>query len=143
MSESCNNLAMTDTVETKLKIDSWDEQSYRELPDGSKFARANVVLAEGADGLTEGTFEALLYYRADGTSSYVSLMYLTAELAGRSGTFVLRGDGGYDGTTARGSSVIIEGSGTGKLSGVTGSAESASTHADYPYMPLTLRYDIG
>jgi Protein of unknown function (DUF3224) len=134
---------MTETLQTKLKIESWDEKPYRELPDGSKFARASVTLAEGADGLSEATFEALMYYRPDGTSSYVSIMQITAELAGRSGTFVLRGDGSYDGTAATGESVILEGSGTGKLAGITGSALSSSTHDDYPFMPLTLRYDLG
>jgi Protein of unknown function (DUF3224) len=133
---------MTETLQTKLKIASWDEKPYRELPDGSKFTRANVALTEGADGLSEATFEALMYYRPDGTSSYVSIMYVTADVSGASGTFVLRGEGSYDGTTATGQSLIVEGSGTGELAGITGSAESSSTHADYPFMPLTLRYDI-
>jgi hypothetical protein len=69
-------------------------------------------------------------------------MHVTGSLDGRSGSFVLQGDGTFDGTTARGRSNVVEGSGTGELSGLTGSAESRSTHADYPHMPLTLRYDL-
>ena len=37
---------------------------------------------------------------------------------------------------------IIDGSGTGDLAGISGSAQSVSTHADYPYLPLTLTYEL-
>ena len=56
---------------------------------------------------------------------------------------VLRGEGTFDGTTARVTATVVPGSGEDGLAGVTGEAESASTHADYPYMPLTLRYKLG
>jgi hypothetical protein len=138
------------TYETRLDIKSWDENPYRELPDGTKFARAEVTLAAGADeadaagadtALTEGSFEALLYYKADGTSTYVTLMSLTGTVEGRSGRLVLAGDGGYDGKTARMRGDVIEA--TGDLAGLTGTVVSESTHEDYPHMPLTLTYELG
>ena len=134
---------MEKIVESKLKIESWDEKPYRELDDGSKLSRADVMLTGSDDGLTSATFESLLFYRADGTSSFVTLMRVTGTLDGRSGSFVLQGQGTYDGTTARVESAVVDHSGTDGLAGLRGSAESVSTHADYPYMPLTLRYDIG
>jgi hypothetical protein len=134
---------MTTKLDTKLEIKSWDEQPYREAADGSKFTRAEVVLAGTGDGLTDGAFEALMYHRPDGTSSYVTLMQITGELGGRSGGFVLQGRGTYDGTTARGESAVVPGSGTGELAGISGTGVSVSTHADYPFMPLTLSYDLG
>ncbi|MGF7236578.1 MAG: DUF3224 domain-containing protein [Frankia sp.] len=134
---------MTTTLETKFTITSWDEQTYRELPDGSKFTRADVVLTGTGDGLDTATFEALMYYRPDGTSSYTTLMRIVGELAGRQGSFVLRGDGTFDGTAARGASTVVTGSGTDGLAGITGVSESVSTHADYPFMPFTLRFDLG
>lgn len=129
------------TLETKLEIKSWDEKPYRELPDGTKWTRADVVLAGTSGELTEGSFEALMYYRADGTSTYVTLMSLTGTLDGREGTVILAGEGSFDGTTARGESRVVDA--TGGLTGLTGTAASSSTHADYPFMPLTLTYDIG
>ena len=133
------------TYETRLDIKSWDENPYRELPDGTKFARAEVTLAADAAGadtaLTEGNFEALLYYKADGTSTYVTLMSLTGTVEGRSGRLVLAGDGGYDGKTARMRADVIEA--TGDLAGLTGTVVSESTHEDYPHMPLTLTYELG
>jgi hypothetical protein len=133
---------MAEIMETKLKIDSWDEKPYRELDDGSKFSRAEVTLSGSGAGLTSATFESLLFYRADGTSSFVTLMRIAGTLDGRSGSFVLQGHGTYDGTTARVETQVVEGSGTGELAGLRGTGESVSGHADYPYMPLTLKYDI-
>jgi hypothetical protein len=132
---------MTKTLETRLEIKSWDEKPYRELADGRKFSRADVVLSGVDDGLASGAFESLLYYRADGTSTFVTLMHLTGTLDGRSGSFVLQGSGTYDGTSARVESVVVDS--TDGLAGLSGTAESVSTHQDYPFMPLTLKYDLG
>jgi hypothetical protein len=134
---------MQKTVEARLKIESWDEKPYRELGEGGKLTRAHVLLSGPDDGLTSATFEALMFYRADGTSAYVTLMHVTGTLDGRRGSFVLQGQGTFDGKTARGESYVVEGSGTGELAGLGGTCESVSTHDDYPFMPLTLRYDIG
>lgn len=133
---------MPKIMQAKLKIESWDEKPYRELREGSKLTRADIVLSGPDDGLTSATSEALMFYRADGTSSYVTVMHITGTLDGRAGSFVLQGHGTYDGTTARGQSHVVEGSGTGELAGLSGTAESVSTHDDYPFMPLTLKYDI-
>jgi hypothetical protein len=134
---------MADTVNTKLHITSWDEEPIHEMDDGRKVTRAEVVLDGTDDIVTAAGFDAVLYYRPDATSSYVSIMRMTATLQGRSGSFVLQGDGVFDGTTATGDSTIVSGSGTGDLAGISGTAHSASTHDDYPHMPLTLTYELG
>jgi hypothetical protein len=131
---------MARTLKTKLEIKSWDEKPYRELEDGRKFARAEVTLAGTDDAVDAATFESLLYYAADGSSTYVTIMEISATLAGRSGTVVLRGEGTYDGTTANMTSRIV--AGTGDLAGVSGRLKSVSTHADYPNMPVTLTYEL-
>jgi hypothetical protein len=133
---------MTETLDTKLKIVSWDEKPYREFGDGRKFTRAEVTLEGTEDGIESATFEALMFYRADGTSSYVTFMQITGEIGGRSGGFVLQGEGVYDGRTAIGTSSVVPGSGTGELAGISGTMSSSSTHDDYPNMPLTLTYDL-
>jgi Protein of unknown function (DUF3224) len=134
---------MQEIMEAQLKIESWDEKPYRELDEGGKLTKADVLLSGPDDGLRSATFEALMFYRADGTSAYVTVMHITGTLAGRRGSFVLQGHGTYDGTTARGQSHVVEGSGTGELAGLSGTGESVSAHDDYPFMPLTLKYDIG
>jgi len=133
---------MTTSLTTRLAIAAWDEAPTREYDDGSRLTRAAVTLNDGADGLTAGTFDAVMYYRPDGTSTYVTVMRLDATLQGRSGSFVLTGEGSYDGTTATGTSHVVPGSGTGELARISGTCTSVSTHADYPFMPLTLSYDL-
>ncbi len=130
------------TIATHLRIASWDEKPVVEFDDGSRITRASVELTEGTDGLESGRFESVMYYRPDGTSSYVNVMRLSATLDGRSGSFVLTGDGTYDGTTAAGLSTVVVGSADGGLVGLAGTCSSASTEADYPLMPLTLDYDL-
>jgi hypothetical protein len=134
---------MTERLETRLEIVSWDEKPYRELDDGRKFTRAEVKLQGTGDGIDSATFESLMFGRADGTSSYVTLMQITGRIGGRSGSFVLRGEGTYDGKTAAGTSSIVPDSGTGELAGISGTMSSTSTHEDYPHMPLTLTYELG
>ena len=134
---------MQKTMDARLKIESWDEKPYRELGAGGKLTRADVLLSGPDGGLVSAVYEALMFYRADGTSSYVTVMLIAGTVDGRAGGFVLQGDGSYDGKTARGQFHVVEGSGTGELAGLSGTAESVSTHDDYPFMPLTLRYDIG
>ena len=130
------------TVTTRLRIAGWDENSVAEFDDGSKITRATVELTDGADGLECGRFESVMYYRPDGTSTYVNVMRLTATLDGRSGSFVLTGDGTYDGTTASGCPRSCR-----DLPPVTSldspdpSAARPPT-ADYPFMPLILDYDL-
>jgi len=130
------------TIATRLRIADWNEIPVSEFDDGSKLTRATVALADGADGLEAGRFESVMYYRSDGTSSYVNVMHLTATLEGRAGSFVLSGEGAFDGTTASGTSTIVPGSGTGGLIGIRATIGSSSTHADYPFMPLILDYDL-
>ena len=149
MRESHNSIVgMTTHLETKFEIKSWDEEPYRELPEGQKLARASVTLTAATPGLTpelaaEASLNMLLHYRADGTSTYLSLMYVEGRLGERTGGFALHGTGTYDGTRARGEFTIVPGSGIGELAGIEGSGASVSTHGDYPFMPFTLDYALG
>src|SRR5215831_4512077 len=120
---------MTTHLETRLKIDSWDEKPYRELDGGRKFTRAIVALSVAEERIeARATWDALLYYAADGTSSYVGLMHVEGRLGDRSGSFVMEGTGAYDGTEARGESSVVPGAATGELAGLRGTSSSVSTH---------------
>jgi len=134
---------MTSKLVTTLKIESWDEVPTHEFPDESRWTRAAVTLAEGKDGLVDGTWEMVMVNLADGTSHYATVMRLSGTLDGRSGSFALVGQGDFDGTTSSTTAAVVPGSGTDGLAALTGRLESVSTHADYPYLPLTLTYDFG
>jgi hypothetical protein len=131
----------TERIETTIRIDGWDEQPTQEFDDGTKIAHAVVGLVDGSDGLSRGHLESVLYYAADGTSTYVGALRLEAELAGRKGAFTATGEGTFDGTTAASTMTIVQG--TGDLAGISGTVSSSSTHEDYPNMPLTIEYALG
>ncbi len=132
---------MSTTLETTIRIDSWDEKASAEYADGTKVAHAVVGLSDGPDGLSAGHLESVLYYSADGTSTYTGVLHLDAELEGRHGSFTAVGEGRYDGTTAASTMRIVDG--TGDLAGITGTVSSSSTHEDYPHMPLVIDYALG
>jgi hypothetical protein len=133
---------MAITLTTKMRIASWDESPAEEFGDGGKLTQAQVRLSDGKDGLESGFFTMLAYYQPDGTGSLATMLRVTAVIDGHPGSFVLRGEGEFDGTTATGRMAVVPGSGTGELSGISGTCESVSTHADYPYMPLVLTYEL-
>jgi Protein of unknown function (DUF3224) len=136
---------MTTThLETKLEIKSWDENPFHELPDGQKIARATTTLVGSEPGLDgEATMSSLLHYLAGGTSVFVCLLSIEGRLGDLTGSVVLHGTGTYDGTHARMALTVVPGSGTGELAGIRGGGTSVSSHSDYPFMPLTLDYELG
>jgi hypothetical protein len=134
---------MTTHASAKFEIKSWDEAAYLELDGGRKFTRASVSQLASGDVQGESSAETLMYYREDGTASYTGLTHIAGRIGDREGSFVLQSTGEFDGTTARSTSVIVPGSGTGELAGIRGTGDSASTHADYPFVPFTLDYELG
>jgi hypothetical protein len=134
---------MTTHLETRLKIESFDEPPYREFDDGAKLTRGTLSMTVAEEAIeAEVAWDALSFFAADGKASYVGLMYVAGRIGERSGGVVLRGSGDYDGTRARIDLTVLPGSGTGELAGMRGTATSVSTHEDYPYMPLAFDYDI-
>lgn len=132
---------MSETIDTKLKIESWDEKVVEEFDDKSKISTADTALS-GEGQITAARSCSTLYYHANGTSDFVVILRLKITIGDRSGSVVLSGAGGYDGTTATEELSVVEGSALGDLAGLTGSARSSSTKDDYPHMPLTFEYDL-
>src|SRR5680860_426894 len=64
--------------------------------------------------------EYLMTYLRDGLARYAGQGRLTGRIGDREGTFVLHDSGAYvGGNTAQGALVILPGSGTGELQGLT------------------------
>ena len=79
-------------------------------------------------------------YRPDGTATYLGQSRIEGTLAGRTGSFVVQGDGEFDGTTARTSQSVVAGSGTGELRGISGSLIAGAEHG--PAANLALSYEF-
>jgi uncharacterized protein DUF3224 len=132
---------MTVSAAGTFTVTSWQEDSYAELGGKEKITKAQMGfrLAGGLAGdLVSDTF---MYYREDGTAEYAGLQRFSGEIGGRSGTCVMVSDGGYDGALARSAWRVIPGSGTGGLTGLTGSGSSVASAE--PPGSYTLDYDFG
>jgi uncharacterized protein DUF3224 len=125
----------TGTYTTK----SWDENPYHKEDGSAKLTRASIVnsFVGGLEG--EGILEYLMVYGPDGAATYVGLQRFEGRVGDREGTFVARIEGTFTKAAAE-NWVIVEGSGTGGLSGITGAGTVKSvdgTTAEY-----SIEYDI-
>ena len=131
---------MTARAAGTFTVASWAEDTYAELDDKRKLTKATVTyrLSGGIEG--EATWAALMFYRAGGTAEYTGLQHVSGQIAGRSGTCVMIADGSYADGTASGTWRVIPGSGTGGLTGLSGSGTSVATST--PPGTYTVDYEL-
>jgi hypothetical protein len=132
---------MTEHATGDFTVSSWDESTYAELDGDAKLTKARMTFAWTGDLEGESTSDTLMCYRDDGTAVYAGIERVVGRLAGRSGSFVARSDGAYEGGEARSSWQVIEGSGTGELAGLRGTGTSVA--AAGPGGTFSLDYDLG
>jgi Protein of unknown function (DUF3224) len=131
---------MTAHASGTFKVRSWDEETYTENEDGGKLTRASVTQAFAGDIEGDGNVEWLMCYRPDKTADFVGLQRVSGQLGERSGSFVLRTEGVFDGTEAKGDWTVVAGSGTGELRGLRGTGAFSAPVG--PDASLTLDYDF-
>jgi hypothetical protein len=124
-----------------FKIQSWDENPYAEFDAGRKLTRASVEQAFSGDIEGEGAVEWLMCYRPDETADFLGLQRIVGSVGERSGSFVLRMSGTFDGKVAKADWSVVPGSGTGELEPLTGSGEFSAPLGGEP--SVTLDYELG
>lgn len=109
-----------------FKVGNWDEEPLWEAPSGAKVTHASV--RQDVEGDISGAGEArwLMCYRSDGTADYTGFQRVEGTFRGREGTLVLRSDGTFDGSTAKGWLEVAEA--TDGLVGVRGSGTFEAPH---------------
>jgi hypothetical protein len=132
---------MTARAEGTFSVKSWDEDTYQELDGKAKLTRARMVFTWTGDLEAESTSDTLMFYRDDGTAVYTGLERIVGKLAGRTGSFVLHADGGFEGGQATTRWRVIDGSGTGQLAGLRGEGTSVSTSE--PPGSFSFDYELG
>ena len=121
-------------------IKGWDEQPYAEAEGAPKLTHARVTTTYSGELDGEGTSGLLMIYdQADAT--YAGYERFTGSLGGRSGSFVLRLDGGFQDGAARTSWTVVEGSATGDLAGLQGEGGYLAKQGD-PEVAYELRWSI-
>lgn len=132
---------MTQHAEGTFKVSSWDENAYAELGGKGKLTKATVTFEFTGDMTAQGTWDAVMCYREDGTAVYTGMQRMAGQVGGRSGTFVARADGTFAGGEARSAWEVIDGSGTGELAGLRGSGSSVASSS--PGGTFRLDYELG
>ncbi|HET8640367.1 MAG TPA: DUF3224 domain-containing protein [Pseudonocardiaceae bacterium] len=128
------------TVRGEFEIASWDESTYQELDGERKLTRASVKqrFSGGIEG--SGSVEWLMCYGMDGTARFVGMQYVNGSLDGHQGSVVFETVGDFDGKRAKGLWVVVDGSGTGDLTGLRGEGEFEAPMGANP--TFMIEYDI-
>ena len=122
-----------------FKIVSWDEEPFDEPECGSKLTRAHVKKSFEGDLSGTGNLMYVMTY-LDGGASFSGFEKVAGSLGGRTGTFVLRHTGSYDGEKATTECEVVPGSGTDELAGLSGTGRFSAGHAEEHEM--TLDYEV-
>jgi hypothetical protein len=135
---------MTETTGTatgSFKIAGWDEQPWAEAEGAPKLTQARVTATYRGDLEGEGTAGLLMLYHGD-DAAYGGYERITGTLGGRSGSFVLRLDGGFEQGAARTTWTVEEGTGTGELASLRGEGGYVAEHGEAE-VAFELRWSLG
>ena len=121
-------------------IKGWDEQPYAEAEGAAKLTHARVTTTYSGELDGEGVAGLLMVYdQADAT--YAGYERVVGSLGGRSGSFVLRLDGGFEDGAARTTWTVVEGTGTGDLAGLRGEGGYLAKQGE-PEVAYELRWSL-
>jgi hypothetical protein len=132
---------MTDQATGTFTVSGWDESTCEDLEGGGKLTKAHVTFGFDGDLVAVGGWEAVMCYRQDGTAAFTGFQHTTGTLAGRTGGFVLRADGTYQGGEAKTTWEVVEGSASGELRGLRGTGTAISTGGSGG--TFTFAYELG
>lgn len=124
---------------------SWEEAPAPEGHVGPRVAHAHV--ADRWEGAISGESVAdhVMFYVGSGEGwgpgTFYGYELITGEVDGRKGSFVLLHEGSFDGTTVRAVLTVVAGSGTGDLTGLSGSGSFSSTHGEEA-TPYAFAYEM-
>jgi hypothetical protein len=119
---------MSQHLDGVFEVTSWSEEAAPGLEGTRKVATARIGQRFTGGVEAETIADMVMTYAEDGTAEFVGYQRVHGRIAGRSGTFVLRGTGRYDGTEARTELEVLPGSGTGELVGVRGHGLASAPH---------------
>jgi hypothetical protein len=121
-------------------VQGWDEQTYEERGPG-KLTQASVQQAVTGDIEGSSDVRWIMAYTAADAAEFVGVQTVTGSVGGRSGSFVLRSVGTFDGAVAAGDLTVVAGSGTDELADISGTGSFTAPMGSEA--TVTLDYDLG
>jgi Protein of unknown function (DUF3224) len=127
--DDTTKVTVTGTAESK----SWEQTPYAAAEQAPELTAASGVDIYHGDIEGEGHWRGLTIAGSDGSGELFSLQRMICVVGGRSGTFVLRISGTFDGAGSRATWEVVPGSGTDELSDIsgTGGFESSGDTTTY------------
>lgn len=119
-----------------FKIVSWDETPFDESGDGAKLTQTHVRRSFDGDLIGTGNLMYVMTHIDSGNAVFLGYENVVGSLGGRTGSFVLRHTGSYDGGKATAELEVVPGSGTDELVGLSGTGRFSAGHAEEHDMPL-------
>jgi hypothetical protein len=133
---------MSTSATAEFQVTNWEEDALLEGDGGPKVTRASVTMAFEGDLEGDGKVEWLMSYDNGKTARFVGMERVVGKVGDRSGTFVLQHIGAFDGETATADLLVVPGTGTGDLEGLTGEGTFEAGMGDDGRRKLTLEYDL-
>lgn len=122
---------------------SWSERFYTEQ---NALPRLSTVEATNTfSGVISGesVLRYVMIYTSEEAGVFTGLQTITAAVDGQLGSFTLREDGSWQGMRIRSTmTVVVEGSGTGALSGISGTARYTHDSGESPACPYTFDFTL-
>jgi uncharacterized protein DUF3224 len=133
---------MATSATAAFQVTNWEEDPLLEADGGPKVTRASVTMAFEGDLEGDGTVEWLMSYDNGSTARFVGMERVVGKVGDRSGTFVLQHIGAFDGETATAELLVVPGSGTDELEGLTGEGTFEAGMGADGKRSITLEYDL-
>lgn len=110
-----------------FSVKKWEENTYAQISPTVKMTKASVEYELKGDLDGKAVEECLMFYshfdekdQHNSAAEYIGLMRFEGKLNGRTGSFVMKDDGKFEGGSADSTLTILKGSGTGDLKSITG-----------------------
>jgi hypothetical protein len=121
---------------------SWSERFYTEqntLPRLSTVEATNMF-----SGVISGesVLRYVMIYTSEAAGGFTGLQTITGAVDGQRGSFTLREEGSWQGMRIRSTMTVVEGSGTGALSGISGTARYTHDGGESPACPYTFDFTL-
>jgi len=134
---------MHEVIEGGSEVTAWTEEPASGLDGTVKVTTARIGQRFSGGIDAETVADMVMTYRPDGTAEFVGHHRVLGKVGQCSGSFVLRASGTYDGGVARTEFEVIDGSGTGDLTGVSGSGSASAGHGSTGTYRFELDVPVG
>jgi hypothetical protein len=128
---------MSAGLRATFEVTEWNEEPFDDEAAAAKVTSAKVSKTYAGD--IEGTSftEWLMAYDEDGTAVFVGLERISGCVGGKSGSFVLRHTGQFEGGAATADLQVVKGSGSGELAGISGNGDFVADPSGRVNLDLT------